>query len=296
MSWRQWPSRPARARLVGLLGAGGVLLATSACTPAIRTVTSAQSSSTIAGDWAPGPTLTWQIQLTGTFDDTVSASVYDLDPYATPAQTIDDLRAHDTHVMCHVDIGVADPTLPDAARLTGPILGASATSRASDRYRPAGSPTAGTAATAGWWLDIREWSRIEPVLADRLKLCVDKGFDGVDADGGYGYVNTTGFALTPSVQVAYDKRVVALAHRLGLAIGVRSTPSLAGALERYVDFAVASGCFEAGACLPYFDYVRQGKAVFVVETAGVPFCALAHAYGFAAIRKTPSLNATVAFC
>lgn len=230
------------------------------------------------GAWAPRAGLSWQIQLIGAVTAAASFTVYDLDPFTTPAQTVAGLRAAGRHVMCHVDIGAADLTLPDSARLTGAVLGASAGRHAR-------------------WLDIRQWATIAPVLADRLQLCADKGFDAVDADNGFGYAHSTGFDLTVAAQMNYDREVVALARRLRLAVGVRTTPALAATIEPVVNFAIAVNCFAEATCPSYFGYIDRDKAVFDVETIGhATICPRAHVYGFAAIRKHPALDAASTPC
>jgi hypothetical protein len=240
-------------------------------------VASGQAS---AGDrhWAPRAGLRWQIQLSGRFNGDASANVYDLDAYTTSQQTITDLHALGRQTICHLDVGVSDVGVPDANRLRGAVLGADA-------------------GAGRRWLDIRRWDELKPVLTDRMALCRDKGFDAVDADYGYGYTEATGFGLTASDQVTYDRRVAALAHSLGLAVTVRTLPALAAQIEPYVDFTVVGGCFRSSNCHDYFVYIDANKAVFDVETGSAKaFCSLARVYGFTAIWKRDSLDAFVRPC
>jgi hypothetical protein len=228
--------------------------------------------------WIPRAGLTWQIQLTGAFDPTADAGVYDLDPYTTGAQIVGDLDAHGRQTICHLDIGVADTSTPDGARLRGPVRG---TSAGPGRY----------------WLDIRQWTVIEPVLTDRFTLCKDKGFQAVDADSGYGYTEPTGFGLTADDQVLYDQRVAGLARGLGLAVAVRTPPDIAALVEPHVDFSVVGGCFSGSDCGRYAVYIDADKAVFDVETgARMVFCGLTRSYGIVAIRKRSTLDAFVQYC
>lgn len=230
-----------------------------------------------SGKWAPGPGLRWQIQLTGPVVD-LGATVYDLDPYTTAMETVTDLHLDGALVMCHLDVGEADGTLPDAARLTGPVL-------------------AGPAGPGGRWLDIRRWDLIAPVLTDRLALCRTKGFDAVDADHADGYARPTGLPLTRADQQEYDVRVAGLARAAGLAVGERTGPALAAALLPYLDFAVVTGCDSASDCAAWVGYVQHGKAVFDLETtANVGVCARARAYGFTTTLQSPDLGIEVLPC
>lgn len=241
-------------------------------------------SNTVHNAWSPRADRRWQVQLTGALMDNLGANVYDLDPYATATQTVASLRAHGNQTMCHLDVGLADANLPDAPRLGGRLLGTPVTDPDST--------------VRGWWLDIRRWDRIAPVLTDRLELCWAKGFQAVDADFGDGYAHPTGFPLTESQQLTYDRRVAALAHQAGLAVGVRTTAAVALSLEPSVDFAVASDCFGTGHCASLLGYVAAGKAVFDVEasTAG-NVCPLARTYGItASLLPTPLDMATSRPC
>ncbi len=273
MNRRRW------GRLTGAIVAIS-LLAGCTSNSSLRSFPSVASGQASAGDrnWEPRAGLRWQIQLTGDFRTNATANVYDLDAYRTAEQTVTELHALGRQTMCHLDVGVSDLTVPDAGRLRGPVLGT-------------------TAGPGLRWLDIRRWADIGPVLADRVALCHGKGFDAVDADYGYGYAAETGFPLTASDQVAYDRKVADLVHSLGMAVTVRTPPALAAQIEPLVDFTVVNDCFRSASCHDYFVYIDANKAVFDVETdPGPSFCSLARAYGFTAIRKNDSLDAYVQSC
>lgn len=84
------------------------------------------------------------------------------------------------------------------------------------------------------------------MFRDRLDLCRAKGFQAVDADFGDGYAHPTGFRLTETDQLTFDRRVTALAHEAGLAVGIRTTALVAARLEPSVDFAVTADCLRPG--------------------------------------------------
>lgn len=234
------------------------------------------------GTWKPDPGLRFQVQLGGDVEGTLGATVYDLDPYGTPAQTVAELRSTGAKTMCHLDVGVADPTVPDAGRFAADLLGA---------------VVADGRGHAGRWLDIRAWDRIAPILTDRLRLCRTKGFQAVDADHGDGYTHATGFPLTAGDQLAFDRNVAALAHRLRLAVGVRTTVALALRLRPSVDFAITQGCVDAGTCPDYLAFIDADKEVFDLEPATpARVCALARAYGFAASRVAAAPDAPAIPC
>lgn len=119
-----------------------------------------------------------------------------LDPFASTASDVA-RHHHDGHVVqCELRIGVWEPGRPDADRYPVELLGSSATAGAR-------------------WIDIRRWDILAPILADRLKLCLAKGFDGVvmiDLTG-----PRSGFALTDDDRTVLRRRVTELARTLGLA-------------------------------------------------------------------------------
>jgi hypothetical protein len=261
------------------------LLCLGACTriaPDTATAGVAAPSGTAApalARWAPSLGLHWQIQLGGVVNQTIAATYYDLDPFSTSQETVRALNAAGRRTICHLDVGVSDSALPDAAMLPASIIGISA---GNDER----------------WLDIRAWGRLEPVLRNRLELCHTKGFQGVDADMAYGYAYHSGFDLTEAEQLAFDLDVAALAHKIGLEVAVRATPALAADLVGATDFAVVDGCVTAATCADYRPYVEGGKAVLDLETGpAIDFCPLALYDRFAALAKPDGVAAPrVTFC
>jgi hypothetical protein len=268
----------ARAALAAVLATLAAIGATGCANTDPMPTTSQAMPSAGDRDWSPRPGLRWQIQLSGPFVEAIGVNVYDLDPYQVAAETVAGLRAKGRATICHLDVGVSDTSLPDAARIPSPVLGA-----------PAGEGRR--------WLDIRQWSALEPVLADRMRLCARKGFGAVDADATFGYAYRSGFDLDADDQITFDTRVADLAHQLGLKAGVRAGPSLAARVEPHTDFAVTGNCFASSDCSAYAVFVKAGKAVFDIETvASGDFCPLARAYGYAATRAGARLDGVAEPC
>lgn len=98
------------------------------------------------------------------------------------------------------------------------------------------------------WLDIRRTAVLRPLMARRMDMCRDKGFDAVEPDLMDGYLNRTGFPLTARHQLAYNRMLAELAHERGLAVGLKNDlpqiPELVGSF----DFAVNEECAEFGEC------------------------------------------------
>ena len=226
--------------------------------------------------WHPSVGLSWQWQLSGVLDPTVDAQVYDVDAVQTSAMQVAALHAAGRRVICYVDAGSFEKGRPDAQRYPATVLG-----RAMD----------------GWpderWVDVRRWDLLEPILSDRFRACRQKGFDGVEADNVDGYANDTGFPLSEADQLTFDRRVAALAHSTGLAVGLKNDLDQVPALAPEFDFAVNEQCAQYRECDALRVFIAAGKPVFHAEY-DVPtgtFCPVTRALGFSSIRKHLSLDA-----
>lgn len=226
--------------------------------------------------WRPRVGQTWQWQLSGELDLTVDADVYDLDAFTTTAEQVATLHRAGRHVICYVNVGAYEDFRPDHAAFPAEILG-----------RP----------LDGWpgerWLDIRRWDLLKPLLAERLDRCRQKGFDGVEPDNVDAYANDSGFPLTAGDQLLYNRRVADLAHRVGLAVGLKNDVEQAAALVGVMDFAVNEECAEYRECEALAVFTAAGKPVFHAEY-DLPvsaFCAQTGPLGFSSIRKHLNLDA-----
>jgi hypothetical protein len=234
-----------------------------------------------AGYWTPPVNATWQWQLSVPVDQTVDASVYDIDLFENEASVVASLHAQGRHVICYMDAGTWEGWRPDASKFPASVLGK---------------------ADPGWteekWLDIRQLSIIEPLMEARFKLCKEKGFDGIEADNVDGWQNNTGFPITAAEQLAYDEWLANTAHSLGLSIALKSDTQQIPELEPYYDYSVDEECVEYSECSLLEPFVKAGKPVFEVEYAKTPsqFCAETNALGLMAMQKGKELEAWNAPC
>jgi hypothetical protein len=197
--------------------------------------------------WTPTASTTWQWQLTGTLDTAVDASVYDIDLVDTSAATITALKAAGRKVVCYFSAGSAENWRPDYAQFAAADMG---------------SPLAGWAGER--WLDTRS-ANVRAIMAARLALARSKGCDGVEPDNVDGYANATGFALTASDQIDYNRTLAASAHAQGLAVALKNDVAQLEALQPSFDFAVNEQCHEYAECGGYSVFTTQGKPVFNAE-------------------------------
>ncbi|GAA1033478.1 endo alpha-1,4 polygalactosaminidase [Virgisporangium ochraceum] len=243
---------------------------------------SVDASPAAAGTWwRPKAGLTWQWQLSGKLDRSVDAQVYDIDGQDSSAADVAALKAAGRRVICYVNAGAFEDWRPDAKRFPKAVLGKDLDGWPGER-----------------WLDIRQWAKLEPILAARFDTCRAKGFDAVEPDNVDGYANESGFPLTAADQLTFNRRLAALAHRRGLAVGLKNDVEQAAQLEPYFDFAVNEECAQYDECGKLAVFVKAGKPVFHVEyeQESGGFCPESRRLGFSSLRKKPELDAWREVC
>jgi hypothetical protein len=244
---------------------------------AAAAVAFSNTSASAAGTWwQPKAGLSWQWQLTGRLNRSVVADVYDIDAFDAKATDVAALHAAGRKVVCYVNAGGYENWRPDASRFAAPVLGKALDGWAGER-----------------WLDIRRWDLLEPIMTERFTMCRQKGFDAVEPDNVDGYTNSTGFRLTATDQLTYNRRLADLAHRLGLAVGLKNDLDQVVALQPVFDFAVNEECFQYRECGVLSAFVKAGKPVFHVEyeVARSRFCPTTRGLGFSSLRKRYDLDA-----
>jgi hypothetical protein len=227
------------------------------------------------GWWQPRGAMTWQWQLTGKVDTSVAADVFDVDGANATQAEVATLRNAGRKTICYVNAGAYENFRGDKGRFPEAVRGK---------------------ALDGWpdekWLDIRRWDVLEPILRDRFNDCKRKGFDGVEPDNVDGYTNKSGFPLTADDQLTYNRRVADLAHRTGLAVGLKNNVEQAGSLVPWFDFAVSEECAKYNECDKLRVFTAQNKPVFHVEydVAVDKFCPESKQLGFSSMRKRVDLD------
>lgn len=196
--------------------------------------------------------------------------------FDTPPRLVRKVHASGRRAICYINAGAWESWRPDAAAYPQSVKG-----RDLD----------------GWpgekWLDIRRLDVLGPILVERVRQCRDKGFDGVEFDNVDGYQNNTGFDISRSDQLAFDRWLATTAHRHGLSVGLKNTLGLAAELEPSFDFAIVEQCFAYRECGLTAPFVEARKAVIDIEysLARDSFCGQAERLGIAAMRKHRELDA-----
>lgn len=176
-------------------------------------------------------------------------SVYDIDWESNSAKTVKALHVMNKKVICYVDVGAYENYRPDARKFPKSVIG-----------KPDGHWE------SSYWLDIRRLDVLLPIMRARFQVCKSKGFDAIEPDEVDGYANDSGFSLSYADQLKYNRSIAALAHSMGLSVGLKGDIEQVPDLWRQFDWTLNEQCFEfdeCGALSTYF--VANGKAVFTVE-------------------------------
>ncbi|MDT0570178.1 endo alpha-1,4 polygalactosaminidase [Streptomyces sp. DSM 3412] len=224
-----------------------LLLLVAGCTGACDDRPDSGRGTGEAARWRPEPGTGWQWQLSGRLDTSVDVPVYDIDGFDQSAGTVAELHDDGRKVICYLSTGAWEDWRPDADDFPKSVVGKG----------------------NGWegerWLDIRATDVLEPLMAARIDMCAEKGFDAVEPDNMDGYRNETGFPLTAADQLRYNRLIARLAHERGLAVGLKNDLDQIPELVDDFDFAVNEQCAQYEECEDLTPFIEAGKAVFHVE-------------------------------
>ncbi len=230
--------------------------------------------------WIPMPGVTWDYQLTAPINPAVEVAVYDVPMFATDAATIGMLKGRGRKVICHVDFGTFEDSVPDSDRFPREVLGSA--------FR--GDPDRR-------WLDIRA-AAVLSVMRGRLDTAMRKGCDAVEAANLDAWDTRsheqTGFAINNIDQLVYNRTIAREAQLRGLGVGLKGNLRQVDDLVGTFDFFVSERCYERKDCALLDSFLRAGKAVFDVEyTIALPtICAMAKLQKISVIKKTVELGGT----
>jgi len=203
-----------------------------------------------AGAWyRPGLTVTWQWQLDGPVNTSYSAELYDVDLFETPDAVLAQLRARGARVICYFSAGSAERGRPDYNAIPAAAVGRTLEGYPDER-----------------WLDIRRRDVLAVMIA-RLDLAVRRGCDGVEPDNVTAFNNNTGFPISSTHQLAFNRHLANAAHERRLAIALKNDGEQAAQLVDYFDFELNEECFEYDECDVLRPFLDRGKPVLNAEYA-----------------------------
>lgn len=217
----------------------------------------------------------WQYQLVGDVDPAIDAELFVIDLFDVEPALLVDLHARGKVVVAYLSAGTFEPFRQDAAEFPDAALG-NALSAYPDEA----------------WLDVRD-PTVRALMAARLTLARDKGFDGVLLTNLTAYLSDSGFALGASEQDAYTTWLAAETQGRKLRAGMSGDFERSAELAPHFDFAIHFGCIARADCAELAPLASLGKPVFDVETEGdaAEVCALAAEQGVNVLLKPSGFGA-----
>ena len=204
-----------------------------------------------AAYWVPPKNLTWYWQLSGKVNNSHPAMVYDIDGFDNTASEVAALHAVGKKVICYIEVGAAENYRPDYAQFPAYTLGNVIPDYSNERY-----------------IDIRN-PVVVSIVKNRIKMCVDKGFDAIEPDLDESYRYNTGFPLTKANEEAFMTPLTNYAHGLGLAMFGKNPDDTgddyAADMVDVFDGVITEQCNEYATCSLLNGYLAAGKPVLNAE-------------------------------
>jgi len=201
-----------------------------------------------AGGWYRPPLhVTWQWQLKGKVNTGYPVEIYDIDLVDSSQPLIDSIHSSGKKAVCYFSAGSYEQWRPDASEFSQGDLGNTLEGWADEK-----------------WLDIRS-SGVRRIMQKRLDLANQKGCDGVEPDNMDGYANDSGFDLSATDQLAFNRFIASEAHKRGLSVGLKNDLDQVDQLVGNFDFSVNEQCHEFDECDQLSPFIKAGKPVLNAE-------------------------------
>ena len=237
--------------------------------------------------WYPPLDSSFSWQLGEEVNTEFNVAIFDLDLYETEPSLISSLHSQGKKVFCYISVGSVEDWRPDVADFPSQIIGKDYEGWAGEK-----------------WLDIRQIELLAPIMRERLDLCAEKGFDGIEPDNMQLHWEDTGFEISYADQLAYNIWLAEEAHARGLSIGQKNNEDQTIDLLPYFDWGLTEDCFVGGWCAEMLPLIEAGKPVFAAEyTDEISYeefiddiCPQAETLGFYAFLKNRDLDEYRAEC
>jgi hypothetical protein len=203
--------------------------------------------------WKPTIGMDWLWQLScdtaGTCANLdVKVPFYVIDAMGNPASTVAAIHKRGEHAYCYVDIGSWEDKRADASKFPESVLGKT---------------------YIGWpherWLDIRQLDILGPIMVARIKVCVQKHFDGVQFDNVQDWDNPTGFPITAAESAYYMAWMANQSHAMGLSTAWENAPTNVAVVQPYFEALIFESCYRFHFCQQSAPMINAGKWVGGVE-------------------------------
>ncbi|KAK0388897.1 hypothetical protein NLU13_2474 [Sarocladium strictum] len=213
-----------------------------------------RASSSAKTRWVPAIGQSWQIVLNAPLKIDPKkpvvipdVDVYTIDLFDNSAQTVAALHKLNKKVIAYFSAGTYEDWRSDAKKFAKDDLGKPMEDWAGER-----------------WLKLKS-SNVRNIMAERIKLAAQKGFDAIDPDNVDGYGNKNGLGLTKADSVDFIKSLSKEAKKYGLSIGLKNAGEIIPQVLSVVDFQVNEQCVKYNEVQTFEAFIKAGKAVFHIE-------------------------------
>jgi hypothetical protein len=230
----------------------------------------------------PAIDVSWQVQLSGSFDTSIDVALYyiDLDNLTSVERTA--LTSSGRHLACYLSAGSYEPWRSDAPQFPATVIGNALADYPDER-----------------WLDIRS-TAVTSLMGARLDRFESSGCNSVAIANVTTSGENTGFDVTQTDQTNYLIWLSNEIHRRGFLAGLATAEDRLGAMEPLFDWAYAQGCWVANHCSDYASFVAATKAVLAVEfgdaTTAPTLCSDVAGTGINLLIKPQDLGANRTAC
>ncbi|KAF7557129.1 hypothetical protein G7Z17_g889 [Cylindrodendrum hubeiense] len=246
--------------------------------------------------WVPAVGISWQIVLNAPLhidprqpSVTPDVEVYDIDLFDNSPETVASLHSLGKKVICYFSAGTYEEWRPDASQFPKADLGKAMDDWPGER-----------------WLNLKS-ETVRAIMAQRIKLAAEKGFDAIDPDNVDGYSNKNGLGLKKADSIDFIKFLSREASKYGMSIGLKNAGEIIRDVIDVVDFQVNEECVKYNEGQTFSAFIRANKAVFHIEyPRGAPGSvsaksrtSISNAKGtenFSTLLKTMDLDGWVQFC
>lgn len=208
--------------------------------------------------------------------------------------SVERIHAMGGHAICYVDAGSAESWRSDYKKFDPSELGRPLPDWPGERF-----------------VNVTDWSKpvprryetIKRIMSLRIALCKKEGFDAIEADNVDAYTdgNLGGFRLSKASEERFVERLIALAHRDGLAFFLKNEINGDGilrALAPRVQGEVDEQCWQYRDCSALRIFLSEHKPILNVEYEKRPaarLCPPASAFPMATIRAGLDLSGRVIY-
>ena len=230
----------------------------------------------------PATDISWQVQLSGSFDATVEVSLFyvDLDNLTNAEQTA--LIGAGRHLACYLSAGSYEPWRTDAAAFPSSVIGNALADYPNER-----------------WLDIRS-TAVASLMSARLDQLKSKGCNSISVTNVTHSGEDSGFSITATDESAYLEWLSEQIQGRGLFAGLATADDRLSDMEPHFDWAYAQDCWLADRCSGYAPFVAAKKAVLAVvfgEASNAPtLCSGVTGSGINLLVKPMDLGASRTPC